>query len=316
MIAALARDALLLPASSNYLFPWGKGGNRRKGSLPVPVSPRQVAVAAAPQSRLRRRAAQPRASATPSRDSGPSSPGGARLPPGSSSTFEGAKWLATAALGDLRAFYRRRFARNGQTFLTNILFKPTVVVGGGDSVRHLLARETAGDIKNVWPPGFMELIGKNAILFLPQGGPHEQLRRIAAPAFSRRAVAAQFPRVLRLASAAVREWCAASVAEADGHLQLHPRIKELFLRIVVSMVLGDISEESFQVLSKNFTPLVEGLLQSGSKFERAKAARVVLVAEISRIIGAEAVQSHCKGGCFPALEMISCSIAPDAIHLC
>ncbi|NJN76634.1 MAG: cytochrome P450 [Synechococcaceae cyanobacterium RL_1_2] len=149
-------------------------------------------------------------------------------------------------------FADQRFETYGPIFRTNILGQPTVVMGGAEANKFILASHFEHfSWRDGWPANFKELLGES--LFLQEGEEHDRNRKLLMPAFHGPALQSYFATMVQLCSTHLDRWAQL------GELTLLPPMKEMTFEIASVLLLGSEPGEETTRLSRLFSDLTKGL---------------------------------------------------------
>jgi cytochrome P450 len=168
-------------------------------------------------------------------------------------------------------FSLKRFRQYGPIYRTHLLGRPTIVMSGAEANEFLLSSGMdhfsweAG-----WPNTFKELLGRS--LFLQDGEEHRHNRKLIAPAFHGRALAAYLSTIDGIARGYLQSW------QKLETFAWFTEFKKMTFDIACTLLIGAPPGPETAQLSQHFTDLTNGLLTlpvrlPGTPFYKAIKAR-------------------------------------------
>ncbi|GMI67759.1 cytochrome P450, family 718 [Hibiscus trionum] len=206
-----------------------------------------------------------------------------KLPPGQ---------LGLPLLGETMEFYRAqrsnrlfedfvepRVAKYGKIFKTSLMGSPTVVVNGAEANRFILSNEFKLVISS-WPSSSVQLMGRNSIME-KQGEHHRFQRGLITSSLSYSALETLVPKICTAVQLHLQKYW-----HGKDSISLYCSTKLLTFTIVFECLLGINVEpqmlDTFErVLEGAFAPPINF---PGSKFSRAKKARVEIVKMLEKVV--------------------------------
>ncbi|OMO60806.1 Cytochrome P450 [Corchorus olitorius] len=176
-------------------------------------------------------------------------------------------------------FVEPRISKYGKIFKTSLMGSPTVVVNGAEANKFILSNEFKLVVSS-WPSSSVQLMGRNSIME-KQGDQHRCLRGLVASCFSSSGMETLVPKICSTVQSHLeKNW------HGKDTISLYRSTKLLTFTIVFECLLGinvepemlDIFE---RVLEGAFAPPVNF---PGSKFSRAKKARVEIAKMLAKIV--------------------------------
>ncbi len=119
----------------------------------------------------------------------------------------------------------------GPIFKTNFLFQPIVFVTDEASIQELAREEALKDLKASFPPHHHKLFGSNSLLV--QSGPtHQRIRKLVMGSMTPTMISSYEP----LVEKSIQSFFQATTS--NEYLEMVPKMKTLFLSILLQIVLG------------------------------------------------------------------------------
>ncbi|KAK9011902.1 hypothetical protein V6N11_039977 [Hibiscus sabdariffa] len=177
-------------------------------------------------------------------------------------------------------FVEPRVAKYGKIFKTSLMGWPTVVVNGAEANRFILSNEFKLVISS-WPSSSVQLMGRNSIME-KQGDHHRFHRGLITSSLSCSALETLVPKICRVVQSHLGNYW-----HGKDSISLYCSTKLLTFTIVFECLLGinvepEMLDTFERVLEGAFAPPINF---PGSKFSRAKKARVEIVKMLEKVVG-------------------------------
>ncbi|XP_039028879.1 taxane 13-alpha-hydroxylase-like [Hibiscus syriacus] len=176
-------------------------------------------------------------------------------------------------------FVEPRIAKYGKIFKTSLMGSPTVIVNGAEANGFILSNEFKLVISS-WPSSSVQLMGRNSIME-KQGDQHRFQRGLITSSLSCSALGSLVPKICRAVQLHLKSYW-----HGKDRVSLYCSTKLLTFTIVFECLLGINVEPQMlgtfeRVLEGAFAPPINF---PGSKFSRAKRARVEIVKMLQKVV--------------------------------
>ncbi|MEM6611458.1 MAG: cytochrome P450 [Cyanobacteria bacterium P01_C01_bin.72] len=177
-------------------------------------------------------------------------------------------------------FNRKKIAKYGKIYKTNIFGKPSVIMIGAEANTFLFRNENEY-VTSLWPKSTRILLGQES-LAVRNGSFHTSRRRLLYQAFQQRALASYVPTMEQITDTHLKKWL------EMGELTWYPELRDYTFDIASNLFIGA-DGGSQATIREQFEDWCAGLFTlpislPWTKFGKALAARKKMLKNLEQII--------------------------------